>query len=81
MTWRIIGGKKRMNDKLWKIWRILFYGMVAEILGYLALFVVSMFIKIPHDMYMGIVIGLGAIYLLACLVPAFILLIVNLRRK
>ena len=80
MTWRIIGGKK-MNDKLWKIWRILFYGMVAEILGYLALFVVSMFIRIPHDIYMGIVIGIGAIYLLACLVPAFILLILVIRRK
>ena len=70
-----------MGSKLWKIWRILFYGMVAEILGYLALFVVSMFIKIPHDMYMGIVIGLGAIYLLACLVPSFILLILVIRRK
>ena len=70
-----------MNDKLWKIWRILFYGMVAEILGYLALFVVSMVIRIPHDIYMGIVIGLGAIYLLACLVPAFILLILVIRRK
>nr|DAQ67524.1 MAG TPA: hypothetical protein [Bacteriophage sp.] len=70
-----------MGNKLWKIWRILFFGMVAEILGYLALFVVSMVIRIPHDIYMGIVIGLGAIYLLACLVPAFILLIINLRRK
>ena len=70
-----------MGSKLWKIWRILFYGMVAEILGYLALFVVSMFVRIPHDIYMGIVIGLGAIYLLACLVPAFILLIIILRRK
>ena len=70
-----------MKNSLWKIWRILFYGMVAEILGYLALFVVSMFIRIPHDMYMGIVIGLGAIYLIACLVPAFILLILVIRRK
>ena len=70
-----------MNDKLWKIWRILFYGMVAEILGYLALFVVSMFMKIPHEIYMGIVIGLGAIYLIACLVPAFIFLLIILRRK
>ena len=70
-----------MGSKLWKIWRILFYGMVAEILGYLALFVVSMFIKIPNGIYMVIIIGLGAIYLLACLVPAFILLILVIRRK
>lgn len=69
-----------MGSKLWKIWMILFYGMVAEILGYLALFVVSMFVKIPHDIYMGIVIGLGAIYLLACLVPAFIFLLIILRK-